>query len=94
MSYYSGERANKIREEALQDAMNCSSLWSFIHSTLMRVCESQGGVHTPDADGFFAMRKPGQVGEFDINTAAEYLEIALGAREEFLRDRAENDKSG
>lgn len=95
MHYIRDEDIPKIKAEAIKDATRHSDgsdddLWFFLHSTLIDLVHSQGGKHVSGGDGFVKFDN----GEFDVNSAAGYLQIALEARSEFYRDRAENDKSG
>lgn len=87
VSYLLDETAKKVRLRARESAKNSDGeLWCFLHSTLMDIAEYQGGDHSAtDGDGFYKMLPDG---EFDVNSAASYLEVALKAREEFLRRRS------
>jgi hypothetical protein len=90
MTYYTEEETALMKARALEDARRTDDLWSFIHSTLIDIVESQDGKHVSGGDGFFKMPR----GKFDVNTAAEHLQVALEERARFLQERAENDKSG
>lgn len=85
-----------VRARALEAAISCDDdLWSFCHSMMMEIVESQGGVHQSSAvhghcDGFYDLPD----GEFDVSSAATRLQIALETRAAFLIERSENDKSG
>jgi hypothetical protein len=87
--YLNEEQAKTVQAEATTNALFYGErIWGFLHSTMMEMIEKQGAKYKSGADGYY------RLSEFDVNSAASYLEIALDARDEALRDRAENDKSG
>lgn len=82
------KQEEEIRRDAIEDEKRADDdLWMFLHSTLLRIVDHQKLKQQSGGDGYFK-------GEFDINSAADHLEIALVARAEFMSERASNDKSG
>lgn len=88
MSYFTDDKLDQIKKYARVDAMTTGSLWSFVHSTLMRLVEWQGGDYASHGDGMYKMKM------FDVNTGAEFIQVALDERTAFLQEKASNDKSG
>lgn len=95
MSHFSNRQIDRIKARARENAVHDDNLRSFLHSTIyfafqeenqhlvaeMKITDCSG------RDGAFR-------GLVLINELAELLEVAILEREKFLRDRAENDKSG
>jgi hypothetical protein len=85
-----------VRDHALKIVERNDDFWLFCHSVMMELVEAQGGkqqdtaAHGRHCDGFYELPNT----EFDVCTAATRLQIMLETRDEFLRDRSENAKSG
>lgn len=90
VSYFTPEELARIKAQALEDARRSSSEYQFIHGVLFRLVERQEGAKYWShkmGDGVFKMKY------FDLNPAAEFVEISLAAWSEWKRDKASNDKS-
>ena len=72
---------SKIRLHAFEDAIANDGLEEFVHRTLLRIVDEQGLKQQSGGDGYFK-------GEFDINSAAEHLKLALTARDDLMMKRS------
>jgi len=97
VSYFAEDKLAAIKTLALEEAKRTDDLWSFVHTFLMQICEQQGGFlgcyldkWAKGCDGIYKMKD----GTFDVNMAAEVIQVALEVRAAFYQERAENEKSG